>query len=115
MSGPRATGVIGRLPRETPDGYRDEGTLCSCTRTAFGYWGARRARGTPDQVLTRMLADVWQSADGKTWRQVTNQAPWSGSYNAVVFRDRMWVIGRGGVALERRAAPDAGCPGGAVA
>jgi hypothetical protein len=40
----------------------------------------------PDRVPTRMLADVWQSADGKTWRQVTNRAPWSGSYNAVVFK-----------------------------
>lgn len=58
--------------------------------------GGAESSGRPDRTPTRMLNDVWQSADGKTWRQATDRAPWAGSYNAVVFDGRMWVIGRGG-------------------
>ena len=39
--------------------------------------------------------DVWSSADGVTWERVTAKAPWSPRlwFPAVVYRDRMWVLG----------------------
>jgi hypothetical protein len=41
--------------------------------------------------------DVWSSADGKTWRQETAQAPWSprAYHAAVVHDDKIWVLGGG--------------------
>lgn len=41
--------------------------------------------------------DVWSSADGRTWEQVTAKAPWSPrAFHAVMaFRDRLWVFGGG--------------------
>ena len=48
----------------------------------------------PDQPAAP-LADVWSSADGITWREETAHAPFGGRFDhgAVVFDDRMWVIG----------------------
>jgi hypothetical protein len=48
----------------------------------------------PDQAAAP-LADVWSSADGITWREDTAHAPFGGRFDhgAVVFNDRMWVIG----------------------
>ena len=39
--------------------------------------------------------DVWCSSDGVNWEQVTEHAPWSPRlwFSAVVYRDRMWVLG----------------------
>ncbi|REJ89153.1 MAG: galactose oxidase [Planctomycetota bacterium] len=39
--------------------------------------------------------DVWSSADGKTWRQETDAAPWHARlwFSATTYRDRMWVVG----------------------
>ena len=39
--------------------------------------------------------DVWCSTDGVQWTQVTSHAPWSPRiwFSAVVFRDRMWLLG----------------------
>jgi hypothetical protein len=39
--------------------------------------------------------DVWCSADGVRWEQVTKEAGWSPRiwFSAVVYRDRMWVLG----------------------
>jgi hypothetical protein len=41
------------------------------------------------------MNDVWSSSDGAKWEQVTDQAPWSPRlwFSAVVYRDRMWVLG----------------------
>ncbi len=41
------------------------------------------------------LNDVWCSADGVTWEQVTKSAPWSPRlwFSSVVYRDRLWVLG----------------------
>jgi hypothetical protein len=38
---------------------------------------------------------VWSSADGKEWEQVTAAAPWSARLAgvALVFQDRLWVLG----------------------
>jgi hypothetical protein len=38
--------------------------------------------------------EVWRSADGKTWEMVVN-APWTARLgtSAVVFRDRLWILG----------------------
>jgi hypothetical protein len=39
--------------------------------------------------------DVWCSADGIHWTQVTGAAPWPPRiwFSAVVYRERMWVLG----------------------
>lgn len=39
--------------------------------------------------------DVWSSEDGVTWTQLTDKAPWSPRiwHSAVVYRDRIWVMG----------------------
>lgn len=39
--------------------------------------------------------DVWSSADGVHWEQVTDHAPWHERlwFSSVVYRDRMWVLG----------------------
>jgi hypothetical protein len=39
--------------------------------------------------------DVWSSADGVQWEQVTEAAPWHARlwFSAVVYRGRMWVLG----------------------
>ena len=41
------------------------------------------------------LNDVWCSADGVEWTQVTAKAGWSPRlwFSAVTYRDRMWVLG----------------------
>lgn len=41
--------------------------------------------------------DVWSSADGKTWEQVTASAPWSARayHHVLVFDGKLWVIGGG--------------------
>ena len=41
------------------------------------------------------LNDVWCSSDGTHWEQVTEHAPWAPRiwFSAVVYRDRMWVLG----------------------
>jgi hypothetical protein len=41
------------------------------------------------------LNDVWSSDDGVHWTQVTEKAPWPPRiwFSAVVYRDRMWVLG----------------------
>lgn len=42
-----------------------------------------------------VLNDVWCSSDGVKWEQVTEHAPWNPRlwFSAVVYRDRMWVLG----------------------
>ena len=42
-------------------------------------------------------SDVWRSADGEHWTQVTAAAPWSARayHRAAAFRDRLWVFGGG--------------------
>ncbi len=39
--------------------------------------------------------DVWSSPDGKNWTQTTERAPWNPRmwFSAVVYRDRLWVLG----------------------
>ena len=41
--------------------------------------------------------DVWSSADGKNWTQVTKNAEWSprAYHQAVVFAGKMWILGGG--------------------
>ncbi|HXU32935.1 MAG TPA: galactose oxidase [Thermoanaerobaculia bacterium] len=59
----------------------------------LGGWG-KREDGTEGN-----LADVWSSADGKTWRRESTKAPWAPRNHqaAVVFADRIWVLGGWGV------------------
>jgi N-acetylneuraminic acid mutarotase len=53
----------------------------------LGGWGGDRDG--------RDLNDVWSSSDGAHWTRVTASAPWSGrnGHSAVVFNDRLWVLG----------------------
>jgi len=39
--------------------------------------------------------DVWSSADGRNWERVLDRAPWPARIwgSAVVYRDRMWLLG----------------------
>ena len=39
--------------------------------------------------------DVWSSADGVTWTQVTDSAPWSarGDHLCLALKDKLWLIG----------------------
>ncbi|REK17928.1 MAG: galactose oxidase [Planctomycetota bacterium] len=39
--------------------------------------------------------DVWSSSDGVHWEQLTDAAPWHARlwFPAVVYRDRMWILG----------------------
>jgi Kelch motif len=43
----------------------------------------------------RAWNDVWRSADGVHWDRVTAAAPWNPRlwFSAVVYRDRIWVLG----------------------
>jgi hypothetical protein len=43
----------------------------------------------------RAYNDVWSSTDGKTWTQVTDEAPWPVRiWNTVItYRNRLWVLG----------------------
>lgn len=59
--------------------------------------GGAESSGHPRQLPTKNLNDVWSSRDGINWAKVTDRAPWSGSHNSVVFRNKMWVIGSEGV------------------
>src|SRR5947207_2899307 len=40
-------------------------------------------------------SEVWSSADGVNWEQVTRKAPWHPRiwFSSVVYRDRLWVLG----------------------
>ena len=55
--------------------------------------------------------DVWSSADGKTWHQVTANAPWSprAYHQAVVHDGRIWVMGGGNYVPEYQAHNDVWC------
>jgi hypothetical protein len=48
---------------------------------------------------TRANAQVWRSTDGLDWQQVSARAPWSAraGAKAIVFRDRLFIIGGGEV------------------
>lgn len=52
--------------------------------------------------------DVWSSADGRTWKQETANAPWSprAYHQAVVHQDRLWVMGGGNYVPEYHASND---------
>ncbi len=43
----------------------------------------------------RAFNDVWSSADGKNWTQVTSSSAWNSRlwFSSVVYRDRIWVLG----------------------
>jgi len=50
-----------------------------------------------DGELRHLRNDVWHSEDGATWTLATAAAPWSprAFHCAVVFRDKIWVLGGG--------------------
>ncbi len=59
--------------------------------------GGSISSGRPDQTPTRFLNDVWFSDDGVNWTQATAKAPWKPreDHTAIVFNDKIWVIGGG--------------------
>jgi hypothetical protein len=57
--------------------------------------GGGLSSGRADKLPSRLLNDVWSSADGVNWTQVTANAPWSpgDGHASLVFNDKIWVIG----------------------
>jgi hypothetical protein len=54
-------------------------------------------------------ADVWNSVDGKTWKLVTESAPWGrrAYFKPLAFGGKLWVIGGGNYVPNYKAANDA--------
>lgn len=50
-----------------------------------------------DHSPAKVRNDVWSSADGRAWTRVTGNAGWSARAHgqAVVFNDRIWMLGGG--------------------
>lgn len=74
----------------------------SATLPQLVFYGAASFRGAMWLIggynrERRETAEVWQSSDGLSWRQVLAQAPWSprASPGVVVFRNRLYLIGGG--------------------
>jgi hypothetical protein len=66
--------------------------------------------GTSDFYInndTTLFNDVWSSADGKEWRQELENAPWSKRAHgqAVVFNNKLWIMGGGALTPARPAMP----------
>lgn len=57
---------------------------------------------------SHLKSDVWCSADGRTWELVTERAPWSprAYHQAVVFADKIWVLGGGNYVPNHQAKND---------
>ena len=57
--------------------------------------GGAKSSGRSDQTPTQFFNDVWSSADGVNWTQVTPGAAWEArdGFIALNFAYRMWVIG----------------------
>lgn len=55
--------------------------------------------------------DVWSSADGKSWKQETANAPWSprAYHQAVVLNGKIWVMAGGNYVPEYQAKNDVWC------
>ena len=55
--------------------------------------------------------DVWVSEDGARWQKLLDQAPWSprAYHQAVVFRDKLWVLGGGNYVPKYQANNDVWC------
>ena len=55
--------------------------------------------------------DVWCSADGKAWELATNSAGWSprAFHQAVVFEDKIWVLGGGNYGPKQQLLNDVWC------
>lgn len=55
--------------------------------------------------------DVWCSSDGKVWELVTKSAGWSARayHQAVVFGDKMWILGGGDYVPNHHAMNDVWC------
>ena len=56
-------------------------------------FGGGESSGRED-LPSRDYRDVWNSSDGINWTKVADTVPWRGG-DAIVFQDRMWIIGRG--------------------
>jgi hypothetical protein len=60
--------------------------------------GGSISSGRRDQTPTRFLNDVWSSADGVNWEQVTANAPWSPRECGItlVLDNKIWIVGARG-------------------
>lgn len=58
-----------------------------------------------------LMNDVWSSSDGKTWKLETAHAPWSkrAHAQAVVFNNKMWIMGGGSRAPQAIPTNDVWC------
>jgi hypothetical protein len=59
----------------------------------------------------QLLGDVWNSADGVHWNQVTKKAPWPArAYHGVlVYQNKLWLMGGGNYVPTYRAYNDVWC------
>ena len=83
----RATAHAGWCPRLGAGGVVFRGKM----------WILGGAERYFDGQKRHLLNDVWCSADGASWTQVTAKAPWPGRayHGAIVYDDKMWVYGGG--------------------
>jgi hypothetical protein len=58
-----------------------------------------------------LLNDIWSSEDGEKWVRVTEHAPWSprAYHGALVFNDRIWILGGGNYRPDHLAFNDVWC------
>ena len=43
----------------------------------------------------KITSDIWVSENGKDWTEITDSAPWGPrrAHNAVLFQDKIWILG----------------------
>lgn len=77
---------------ETAHAAWSKRTHAQCVVFDGKMWLMGGGRWAPETVPVN---DVWCSEDGVNWTQVTEAAPWAPRmwFSAVVYRDRLWVLG----------------------
>lgn len=52
-----------------------------------------------DRAPDEYVNDIWSSADGISWKKVSDNAPWTvrGNPRVVVYRDALWMVGGQGL------------------
>ena len=77
---------------ETPNAGWSKRAHCQAVVFDGKIWIMGGGLWHPEHVATH---DIWCSADGVTWTQVSADPPWRPRlwFSAVVYRDRLWVLG----------------------
>jgi hypothetical protein len=101
MAWEMVTGAAGWSPRLGAAGVVFRGKMWLLGGVEKYYYGAN----------ADLRNDVWCSEDGREWRQVTAEAPWSprAYHGAVAFGGKLWVFGGGNYLPEYQAHHDVWC------